>query len=89
MAVTLRQLEYLVAVVDHGSFTRAAELLHVTQPGLSQQLRALEREDSTRPANDHKWRRQAGPPFNSRVLRSIPKRPTAKRNYALTCANAC
>jgi DNA-binding transcriptional LysR family regulator len=39
---TLRQLEYLVAVVDSGSFTRAAEHLHVTQPALSHQMRALE-----------------------------------------------
>lgn len=44
MAVpTLRQLEYLVTVVDTGSFTRAAEQLHVTQPALSHQVRALER----------------------------------------------
>ncbi|MFJ4845796.1 MULTISPECIES: LysR family transcriptional regulator [unclassified Streptomyces] len=41
---TLRQLEYLVAIVDEGSFTRAAESLHISQPGLSHQLRALERE---------------------------------------------
>ncbi|MFC9328425.1 LysR family transcriptional regulator [Kitasatospora sp. NPDC057015] len=40
---TLRQLEYLVTVVDLGSFTRAAEQLHVTQPALSHQMRALER----------------------------------------------
>ncbi|WP_086826181.1 LysR family transcriptional regulator [Allokutzneria sp. NRRL B-24872] len=40
---SLRQLEYLVTVVDEGSFTRAAELLHVTQPALSHQMRALER----------------------------------------------
>ncbi|MGC4937457.1 LysR family transcriptional regulator [Kribbella sp. DT2] len=40
---TLRQLEYLVTIVDEGSFTRAAELLHVTQPALSHQIRALER----------------------------------------------
>ncbi|EIV92293.1 LysR family transcriptional regulator [Frankia sp. QA3] len=40
---TLRQLEYLVRVVDEGSFTRAAELLHVSQPALSHQVRALER----------------------------------------------
>ncbi|WP_051732883.1 LysR family transcriptional regulator [Kitasatospora phosalacinea] len=39
---TLRQLEYLVTVVDTGSFTRAAERLHVTQPALSHQVRALE-----------------------------------------------
>ncbi|MEU7163906.1 LysR family transcriptional regulator [Streptomyces morookaense] len=40
---TLRQLEYLVTVVDTGSFTRAAGQLHVTQPALSHQIRALER----------------------------------------------
>ncbi|MFJ9607638.1 LysR family transcriptional regulator [Kitasatospora sp. NPDC101176] len=40
---TLRQLEYLVTVVDTGSFTRAAEQLHVTQPALSHQVRALEK----------------------------------------------
>lgn len=40
---SLRQLEYLVTIVDQGSFTRAAEQLHVTQPALSHQLRALER----------------------------------------------
>ncbi|MBD2897279.1 HTH-type transcriptional regulator ArgP [Actinomadura sp. RB99] len=39
---TLRQLEYLVTVVDTGSFTRAAEQLHVTQPALSHQVRSLE-----------------------------------------------
>jgi DNA-binding transcriptional LysR family regulator len=41
---TLRQLEYLITVVDTGSFTRAAELLHVSQPALSHQIRALERD---------------------------------------------
>ncbi|PRX45931.1 DNA-binding transcriptional LysR family regulator [Prauserella shujinwangii] len=40
----LRQLRYLVAVVDEGGFTRAAEKLHVAQPGVSAQIRQLERE---------------------------------------------
>jgi LysR family hydrogen peroxide-inducible transcriptional activator len=39
---TLRQLEYAVAVADHGSFQRAARACHVTQPGLSAQIAALE-----------------------------------------------
>src|SRR2546423_3804077 len=44
MTMCLRQLEYFVTVVDEGSFARAAEVLHVSQPGLSHQIQALERE---------------------------------------------
>lgn len=40
----LRQLQYFVTVAQHGSFTRAAQLLHLTQPGVSSQIRQLERE---------------------------------------------
>ena len=40
---TLRQLEYLVTIAAEGSFTRAAKVLHLTQPALSHQVRALER----------------------------------------------
>ncbi len=39
----LRQLEYLVAVVEEGSFTRAAQRERVAQPAVSAQIRRLER----------------------------------------------
>lgn len=40
----LRHLRYLVTVVDERNFTRAAQRLHVAQPGVSAQIRQLERE---------------------------------------------
>lgn len=40
----LRQVEYVVAIVDHGGFTRAATALGVAQPSLSQGVRRLEEE---------------------------------------------
>ncbi len=42
--MNLRQINYLLAVVEEDSFTRAAQRLSVAQPSLSQQVRALERE---------------------------------------------
>ncbi|GAB3932599.1 LysR family transcriptional regulator [Kribbella albertanoniae] len=40
----LRQLEYLAAICDYGSFSAAATELLVAQPSLSQQIKALEDE---------------------------------------------
>ena len=36
----IRAMRYFVAIVDHGSLTRAAEVVCVAQPALSQQLAA-------------------------------------------------
>lgn len=62
--MSLRQLEYLVTIVDEGSFTRAAQLLHVSQPALSQQVRALERT--------------AGGPLLERLPRTVRLTPTGR-----------
>ena len=40
--LSLRDLEYVVAIADHGSFVRAAEHCGVAQPSLSAQVRKLE-----------------------------------------------
>jgi DNA-binding transcriptional LysR family regulator len=42
--MTLRQVSYFVAIAEEGSLTLAARRLLVSQPSLSQQLRALERD---------------------------------------------
>jgi carbonic anhydrase/acetyltransferase-like protein (isoleucine patch superfamily) len=40
-AVNLRRLKYFVKIVDMGSLTQAADILHIAQPALSQQIASL------------------------------------------------
>lgn len=42
--MTLQQLRYFLATVEHGSFTAAARSLFIAQPSLSEQVRQLEAE---------------------------------------------
>lgn len=40
----LRQMKYFQAVIEHNSFSEAAEECHISQSAISQQIQALERE---------------------------------------------
>src|ERR1035437_8147082 len=40
----MRQLEYFVAVAEEANFTRAAERVHISQSGVSAQIRQLEQD---------------------------------------------
>src|ERR687895_497254 len=42
--MTLQQLTYFLTAAEHGSFSAAAEALHMAQPSLSEQIRRLEAE---------------------------------------------
>ena len=42
--MNFRRLQYFVKIVDVGSLTQAADILHVAQPALSQQIATLESE---------------------------------------------
>lgn len=42
--MTLQQLTYFLATVEHGSFSGAARSLYLTQPAISEQIRQLEGE---------------------------------------------
>src|SRR3954462_5885334 len=44
LVMELRQLEYFIAVAEEASFTRAAARVGIAQPGVSAQVRQLERE---------------------------------------------
>ncbi len=45
--VSMRALECLVTIADQGSLTQAAAVLHLSQPALSHQIAAIERELGT------------------------------------------
>jgi LysR family transcriptional regulator, cyn operon transcriptional activator len=42
--MTLLQLSYFLAAVEHGSFSAAADALYIAQPSLSEQIKRLEKE---------------------------------------------
>ncbi|HEX6451810.1 MAG TPA: LysR family transcriptional regulator [Trebonia sp.] len=66
--ISLRGLECLVTITEQGSLTKAAAVLHISQPALSHQIAAIERE--------------LGTPVIERLPRGI--RPTAAGLAAVT-----
>lgn len=65
--MTLVQLKHLIALAKSGSFSKAAQALHLTQPALSRSIRALEDELGI-PLFDRVGRRIELTPFGSEVL---------------------
>jgi DNA-binding transcriptional LysR family regulator len=48
MGIELQQLRQVVALAEHGSFVRAAVVLHISQPALSRSIQGLEQRLETR-----------------------------------------
>ncbi|WP_435242059.1 LysR family transcriptional regulator [Streptomyces cucumeris] len=62
--MSLRKFEYFLAIAEEGSLSQAAAKLHIAQPSLSQQLRALERH--------------VGGPLFERLSRGMRLTPTGR-----------
>ncbi|MGX6745168.1 LysR family transcriptional regulator [Streptomyces xantholiticus] len=78
----LQQLRYFTAVAETLHFTRAAERVHVSQPSLSQQIRALEQElgaDLFRRARDNIALTDAGQALLPLARRILADTETARR----------
>ncbi len=78
----IHQLRYLCAVVQTGSFSRAAEKCHVAQPSLSQQILKLE-EELGEPLFNRNGRRitltAAGRMLSDRAVRILDELQQARR----------
>lgn len=83
MAITLRQIQAFLAVAEQGTFTKAAERLHMAQPALSQLVRELERELGIR-VLDRTTRRveltEGGREFHGAALKILTDLDTAVEN---------
>jgi DNA-binding transcriptional LysR family regulator len=83
MNITLRQIQAFLTVAEFGSFTRAAERLHIAQPALSQHVRELEGELGVR-LFDRTTRRveltEAGREFRNAAAKIIDDLENAARN---------
>ena len=68
----LTSMRYLAALNEHRHFGRAALACHITQPALSNALRALEEEFGTVIVRRGRWsERQCRPDFSDEVLATM------------------
>src|SRR5882757_3168503 len=77
----MRQLEYFITIADEGGFNRAASRLHVAQPSLSVQIKALEEEIGARlfeRDKRHVFLTQAGKQFQQHARSILSLADTAK-----------
>jgi DNA-binding transcriptional LysR family regulator len=65
--MTLVQLKHFIALAETGSFSKAADLMHLTQPALSRSIRALE-DELELPLFDRVGRRSELTSFGGEVL---------------------
>lgn len=66
-AMNLQQFDHLIAVAETGSFSRAADKVHLTQPALSRSIQLLEQELGM-PLFDRIGKRNELTPFGAMVL---------------------
>ena len=57
LSITLGEVAAFVAVMDQGSFTAAATILHLSQPGVSARIKRLERSLGGAPLLDRSVKR--------------------------------
>jgi len=85
----MRQLEYFITIAEEGGFNRAANRLHVAQPSLSVQIKALEEEVGARLFERDKrnvFLTQAGKQFQQHARAILSLAETAK--VEARCADA-
>jgi len=83
--ISMRALECLVTIVERASLTKAAAVLHMSQPALSHQIAGIERElgtpvierlprgiRPTRPRRGSRWPRPTGPCWRAAGWRPGP-----------------
>src|SRR4029453_13754264 len=85
----VRQLQALVAVAEHGTFSGAAKALHTVQSNISAHVARLQREPGAPPAAPHSPPAKANtPPHAPRLERELGVILVARQSGRLTAEGA-